>query len=272
MPFIHRQSASTLLFTASPCTRASALLPLLFLLLPMMLDAQIVNIEDKRKRLDTLGWAGQLDLGGAINKNTSLVTTLRGSLRLDRLAPSGNVLFLADYQLTRVSDDNALNAGFGHLRYGYEIKEGWRWESFVQVQYNEKLRLNLRFLTGSGIRRRLYKKSGQRAYIGLLYMYEYDELAGVDITYRDHRLSSYLTLSASPLANLTLASTTYYQPRLPNFKDARLSSVLSAELTITNRIRFTTRYSLTYDARVSRDLPEVPNTTYSWNNGLRWTF
>lgn len=272
MPFIHRQSASTLLFRDFPCTRVSALLPLLFLLLPMMINAQIVNIEDKRKQLDSLGWSGQVDLSGSINKNTSLVTTLRGSLRLDRLAPRGNILFLADYQLTQVSGNNALNAGFGHLRYGYVINDGWRWESFVQVQYNEKLRLNLRFLTGSGIRRRLYKKEGRRAYIGLLYMYEYDELAGIDITYRDHRLSSYLTLSANPLPNLRLASTTYYQPRLPDFKDTRLSSVLSVQLTITDRIRFTTRYSLTHDARVSKDLPDVPNTTYSWVNGLRWTF
>ncbi|SEQ93919.1 DUF481 domain-containing protein [Neolewinella agarilytica] len=271
MPSIHRSSPLTLLFGGFPCTRVRALILCSFLF-PIIVNAQIVNIEDKRKKLDTLGWYGQLDLGGNINKNTSLVTTLKGSLRLDRLGQRGNVLFLADYQLVQVSGDNAVNAGFGHFRYGYELKDPWRWESFAQVQYNEKLRLNLRFLTGTGIRRRLYKREGRRAYLGLLYMYEYDELAGVNITYRDHRLSSYLTLSASPLANLTLASTTYYQPRLPNFKDTRLSSVLSVQLTITNRIRFTTQYSLTHDARVSRDLPDVPNTTYSWVNGLRWIF
>lgn len=236
--------------------------------------AQIVNIEDKRKALDSLGWFGQLDLGGSINKNKNKVTTLSGALRLDRLGLRGNVLFLADYRLVSVDDNNALNAGFLHARYGYEPKggDGWRWETFSQIQYNEQLRLNLRFLAGTGIRRRLYRNEGSRAYLGILYMFEYDELRESSITYRDHRMSTYLTLSIRLLPNLSLASTTYYQPRLPDFNDTRVSSVFSVNLDITKRLRFNTKFSLTHDARVSRDLPDVPETTYTWVNGIRLNF
>jgi hypothetical protein len=236
--------------------------------------AQIVNIEDKRKALDSLGWFGQLDLGGNVNKNKVLVTTLRGSLRLDRLGKRGNVLVLSDYQLVKVSDDNALNAGFIHARYGYEPKgvDGWRWETFTQIQYNEQLRLKLRFLAGAGIRRRLYRNEKSRIYLGILYMYEYDELSESSIIYQDNRLSNYLTFSVQVSKNLSLASTTYYQPRLPKFNDTRISTVATATLNISSRLRFTTKYSLTHDPRVSRDLPDVPETNYAWVNGLRLTF
>ncbi|MEM9525147.1 MAG: DUF481 domain-containing protein [Bacteroidota bacterium] len=234
--------------------------------------AQIVNIEDKRKALDSLGWFGQVDLGGNINKNTRLVTTLKGALRLDRLGKRGNVLALMDYRLVQIGKDNALNAGFAHLRYGYEPKDKWRIEAFTQVQYNEQLRLNLRFLVGAGLRRRLYKNGSNRAYFGLLYMYEFDDLARSEIQYRDHRLSSYLTFKVPILSNLSLASTTYYQPRLPDFTFPRISTVVTVNLAITTRLRFTSNYSLTHDARVTRDLADVPATTYNWINGLRWNF
>jgi hypothetical protein len=171
-----------------------------------------------------------------------------------------------------VSGKNALNSGFAPCRSGYEPKDRWRWESFAQVQYNEQLRLTLRFLTGTGIRRRLYKRKGSRAYLGILYMYEYDELADSDIFYRDHRMSNYLTFNIKLSENLSLANTTYYQPRLPDFNLARVSTITNLAFAITDRIRFTTNFSLTHDARVARDLPDIPATTYKWVNGVRWGF
>ena len=236
--------------------------------------AQIVNIEDQRRALDSMGWYGQLDLTGNFTRNRNRVLTLGAKARLDRWALRGNVLMLADYKLVTVNDANALNAGFAHLRYGYEPKgmDGWRWETFTQAQYNEQLRLSLRLLFGTGIRKRLYRIDKSRAYLGVLYMYEYDELSDSGITYRDHRLSNYLTLNWRTTPNLTLASTTYYQPRLPDFDDTRVSTVATAALRVTNALRFTVNFSLTHDARVTRDLPDVPATNYSWTNGLRVLF
>jgi len=250
-------------------------LALLFVfLLGTCVRAQIVNIEDKRRALDSLGWFGQVDLNGTLSKNNTRVLTVGGNVRLDRLGKHGNVLLLADYRLVKVDGDNALNAGFLHARYGYEPPggDGWRWESFTQVQYNEQLRLTMRFLAGTGVRRRLYRSGGSRAYLGVLYMYEYDELSSSSITYRDHRLSNYLTFTWQASPNLSLSGTTYYQPRLFDFDDVRVSTVAAATLNISRRLRFTSKYSLTHDARVTRDLPDVPATNYSWANGLRWTF
>jgi len=247
-------------------------LPLLCCVITTRASAQIVNIEDKRKALDSLGWVGQIDLNGSLTKNKNQVVSVGSSLRLDRLGKRANVLVLADYRLVQVSGRNAVNAGFSHLRYGYELKDGWRWESFTQLQYNEQLDLKMRFLVGTGLRRRLLLKGKSRAYLGVLYMYEYDELIQSEVTYRDHRLSGYLTIRTQLTPSLSLAGTTYYQPRLPNFEFPRISSVANVAISVTSKLRFTSNFTMSHDARVSRDLPDVPATTYSWVNGLRWSF
>lgn len=242
--------------------------------MPLLVSGQIVNIEDQRKTLDSLGWSGQLDVDGSLTRNNNRVIAVGSALRLDRLGQEGDVLFLGDYRLVRVSGDNATNAGFGHLRYGYKLKNGWRLEGFGQLQYNERLRLKLRALMGGGLRRRLFgtNQGRNRAYLGILYMYEYDEMSDSDTFYRDHRLSNYITVKAQLNATVSIASTTYYQPRLPDFSVPRISSVANISLGISKSLRFTTDFSLTHDQRVNRDFPDVPATVYRWKNGLRIMF
>ena len=246
------------------------------------LRAQIVNIEDKRTRYDSAGYYGRVDLGGSLAKNNNTVVTLNGALRVDRIRGRNETLFLADYRLVQVSGANALNAGFGHLRHGYDLRamgDVWRWESFAQLQYNEQLRLSSRMLLGSGIRRRLFDfgqedggKDRGRGYLGVLYMFEYDEFSSSELQYTDHRLSSYLSLTYSPLEALTLSNTTYYQPILPDLNDPRVSVVATAVLRLTSKLAVTSNFSLTHDRRLGRDFPEVPETVYSWVNGLRYSF
>ncbi len=233
--------------------------------------AQIVNIEDKRKGFDTIGWFGQLDLGGTLNKNQNTVVTLNGGLRLDRVGRRVKQLILADYRLVQVSGDNALNAGFGHYRIGYELNDNWRWETFGQLQYSEQLKLRLRGLLGSGLRRRLLEADRGRGYLGVLLMYEYDELDGGRLIYQDMRLSNYLSLAVRLLPNVELSNTTYYQPILFGFR-GRLSSVTNVTFSINERIAVTSNYSISHDARTAEDLNGVPSTTYIWKNGLRWRF
>ncbi|WP_238750545.1 DUF481 domain-containing protein [Neolewinella maritima] len=234
--------------------------------------AQIVNIEDQRRGFDTLGWYGQLDLGGNLTRNQNTVLSLNGNLRVDRKGKRQALLGLADYRLVQVSGANALNAGFAHLRYARYLSDKWRWEAFTQVQYNEQLRLGLRTLIGTGPRLKLLAKQDDRIYVGLLYMYEYDQVAEGTITYRDHRLSAYVSFSVFPLKNLALTNTTYYQPVIPDFRLPRLSSITALTLGLTDRLAFNTKYSITHDELLVQGLEDVPATSYQWTNGLRYTF
>jgi hypothetical protein len=248
---------ATLLFLGGICTCVSA---------------QIVNIEDQRKGFDTLGWFGQLDLGGNLNRNSTTTLSLNGALRVDHRAERHALLGIADYRLVQVSGKNGINAGFAHIRYAYYFNDRWRWEAFTQVQYNEQLRLGLRSLVGTGPRLKLVAGKRNRVYVGALYMYEYDELAERSIFYRDHRLSSYLSFNLYPFSRLSLTNTTYYQPILPDFSLPRISSVMGLSLQLTGSFSLTSTFNVTHDALLNRGLDEVPETTYSWVNGLRYVF
>ncbi|MEM7571685.1 MAG: DUF481 domain-containing protein [Bacteroidota bacterium] len=249
------------------------LLPCLFLILNLQLAAQIVNIEDRRGRPDSLGWRGQVDLAGQLTENSNRVLTLKGGIRLDQLGERTHGLFLANYQLIQAGADNLINDGFFHFRYGYDLNERLRWEAFTQLQYNERLRLSARWLIGTGPRIALLSpKPGRRLNVGILYMFEYDEFDASDISYRDHRLSTYISARFPLTEQLVFTNTTYYQPLLFSFEVPRLSMVSNLEFTISSWLSFTSNLNFTHDGRLGRDFPEVPETVYSWLNGFRFRF
>jgi hypothetical protein len=253
--------------------RTLFLIFLLLLLGHSELLGQIVNIEDRRLDYDSSGWFGQLDLGGNYTRNSNEVLSINGGIRLDRVAKNDDQwLFIIDYRVVRANGNNFLNAGFSHFRYGKPINDWIQWETFSQVQYDQKIQLSLRWLLGSGPRIKLVEGEEGAVFFGLLYMYEYDELSNIALTFRDHRLSSYLSLAWKVSPNFSVNNITYYQPRLTQFNQTRLSSSTNLVVGLTKKLKFTTRFNMTYDARINDVFPEVPELTFNWVNGLRLGF
>lgn len=247
---------------------------LLFFLKNNCLQAQIVNIENKRSTLaDTTGMFGYLSVGANFVKNTKSVTTISGDIRIEFLHKKNRFLVLTNYNLIRANKDRFIDNGFVHLRYNYQMSEKLEYELFTQAQFNNQIRLKLRALVGTGLRYQLYESGKQQVYFGLSYMYEYDEveiISEVVSFFYDHRMSAYLSASIQPFSgNVTISNTTYYQPVLTNFSDVRLSSQTSLTFFLFKRLRFSTIFSLTNDSRVPEN---VPATFYSVRNGIRWDF
>ena len=247
---------------------------LLFILLPFFGFTQIVNIESQRSNAaDTIGWNGQANAGFTIKDNGKNIMTIESNLRLEHI--KGRHLFLAitDFNFGKVDNSDFQNDGFQHFRYNYTIKHRFVWEAFTQLQYNERINLKVRYLLGSGPRFGIIHKDPFYVYAGILYMYEYDEeVQGepeVKIFHRDHRMSSYLSLSLKPLNNLAIYSTSYYQPVLTNFKDLRLSSKTTVLIKITDKLNFSSSFNISYDSRA----PEgIQSTIYGFSNGLSMRF
>lgn len=235
-------------------------------------QAQIVNIEDKRVRADTTGWFWQLDFGGKITQNTRSVLALNGAVRVDQLRENAEWLLLANYNLVRADEDRFVNDGFGHLRFGQKFGERWMWESFGQLQYNRRLLIDFRSLLGTGARFQVQEKENWELAIGLLYMYEYNELEEGSIIREDNRLSSYLSTRVKLNDYVSFASTSYYQPLLSQLGESRLSSVNTLSAAINSRIAFTSSFNITYDGLLARLLADVPATNYTWLNTLRLRF
>ena len=145
-----------------------------------------------------------------------------------------------------------------HLRYNYFIRDKIEYEVFGQAQFNTKLRIVFRGLLGTGLRFHILEIENGKIFFGLSYMYEYDELNIVpeSISYfRDHRMSSYLSLSANIKDNISISNTTYYQPVLKKFSDVRLSSQTNLNFIISKRFSLTTSISITNDTRVPEEVP-----------------
>ena len=247
---------------------------LLFFFKNTCLQAQIVNIENKRSSLaDTSGIFGYLSLGANFVKNTKSITTISGDVRIEFLHQKSRFLSLTNYNLIRANSDRFIDNGFSHLRYNYEINNRVEYEIYAQAQFNNQVRLQLRTLVGTGLRFQIYKAEKQQVYFGLSYMYEYDEIEIVSEVvsfFHDHRMSTYLSASIKPFSeNVTISNTTYYQPVLTNFSDVRLSSQTSLTFLLSKRLRFSTIFSITNDTRVPEN---VPATYYSVRNGIRWDF
>lgn len=251
-----------------------AVIVLLFFLKINTLQAQIVNIENKRSSLaDTSGVFGYLSAGANFVKNTKSITTISGDIRIEYLRKKSRFLSLTHYNLIRANKDRFIDNGFSHLRYNYEISNKLEYEFFTQAQFNNQVRLKLRSLAGTGIRYQIYKTGNQNVYFGLSYMYEYNEIEIVsDVVsfFYDHRMNSYLSASIKPFSeNVTVSNTTYYQPLLKDFSEVRLSSQTSITFVLSKHLRFSTIFSITNDTRVPEN---VPATYYSVRNGVRWDF
>ena len=233
---------------------------------------QIVNIEDKRARLDTVGWFWQLDFGGKITENTRSILALNGAVRVDQIKAQSQWLFLANYNLVKANEDRFVNDGFSHLRFGQEIDPRWTWETFGQLQYNRRLLIDFRALAGTGPRLQIRENENWELALGLLFMFEYNELEEGEIIRNDNRLSSYLSARVKVGEHASFATTSYYQPLVSQLGESRLSSVNAISVDLNQRIAFGSSFSITYDGLLAQLLPDIPATNYTWNNTLRLRF
>ncbi len=170
---------------------------LLSLLVCFQLSGQIINVEDKRSNLqkDTSDFLGQFDFGLNLFENSSSILTINSGLQLEY--QHGNNLFisLSKYDRAQRNGSRYLHEGFQHFRYNRALSPSWTLEAFTQGQFNEAIRLDFRGLLGAGARLNLLKnhEGQQKFYLGLSYMYEYEEVRDTSLQNNSSRLSTYLS-------------------------------------------------------------------------------
>ncbi len=241
----------------------------LFAVLCLNLNAQVVNIESKRMRTDTTGWSGSAEASFQLSKSTTEIFDLGGKLHFQYKGKKSLWLFLNEFRFIRGEGTDFVNSGFAHVRYNHKVtKELLRWEAFVQYQYNKSLDVGLRGLAGTGPRFKIYDSDKFRAYSAILYMFEYQESVDKSIIERNHRTSSYLSITLN-LGKMEFSNTTYFQPNIKNIKDYRIASQSDLEFEIFEDFNFKTGFSYRYD---TTPFPGVPKTTYYLSNGLEFEF
>ena len=243
---------------------------IIVLLYCFVANAQIVNIEKKRRlTTDTVQWFEQLDLGVNIVENTQSIVSINGSAQIEFAFKNKLLLAITDVRFVRAGDTKFVNEGFQHIRYNSIINKRLTYELFGQIQFNELAFIKIRALAGTGLRTEILRNENQNLYIGLSYMYEYDEEKNSDIIHNDNRGNLYLSFNLAPSSIISISGTTYYQPLFTDFKDYRLASVTTLRFTISEKLSFRTSFKYNFDSRV----PEgAPRRIYSLSNGLSYQF
>lgn len=229
---------------------------------------QIINIESKRMRTDSSGWAGEASVTFDLVKYSDYIVNLGVSSHLQYKHKKFIAHLLSDYVLVKSAGEDIINTGYGHLRYGHKLTPNLTWEVFTQAQFNEVLDIGLRSLVGSGPRFKFYDTDNFRIYAATAYMYEYQENAAKTVFYRDHRSSSYLTFTIE-FERFTFVHTTYYQPLFKNIRDYLVASQNKLNIELFKGLSFTTEFNYRYD---SNPEPDIPKSTYVLTNGIALEF
>lgn len=236
----------------------------------MTLQAQIVNVENTRLNEYKDGWQGLIDIRFYSVKNTSSLFKLNNTIRLQYRKKRHTFLFLNNYNLINTGGENFEQNYFQHFRYNLMVDSNLTLEAFTQNQYDQIMLIKKRILAGSGPRFRFVDGRRFKLYIGLAYMFEYEEELQSSIIRRDHRMSSYLNVRLKLKDWLLLHNTTYYQPRFDWWPDYRVSSNTTFQCKVNKWLSFTSDVGLAFDT-FPVDNNGIPRFTYRFTNGIAIT-
>lgn len=231
------------------------------------LQAQIVNIENRRIYDDTSGWSGSLDGSFSIQQNSKLFYNLGFRPRAQFKNRKNYILAIGDVSYTGSQGQTYANSGMIHFRYARRIKNGpWKWESYTQTQYNQLLDQKNRTIVGTGLRWKFVDTNHIRGFLGSSVFYEYEELRVEKTFHNDVRWSNYISwfLPIKKIINFT--GTTYYQPLLKDFSDFRFSGNYGLSIIVSKHLDLRFDMNLFYDSNPPEN---VLNMVYSTTVGFR---
>ncbi|MCK7591983.1 DUF481 domain-containing protein [Subsaxibacter sp. CAU 1640] len=232
---------------------------------------QVINVESLRKVTDSAKWMGSISLNISIIKNKNNIFKIANKAHIQYNNKIELWLFVNDLKFEKLAGSSFVNKGTQHLRYNRRVTEKIKFEAFLQAQYDAISEIDFRGLAGVGPRFKLYANDDYRFYLGTLMMYEYEKASDVvdDRIQKDLRGSVYFSCSLYPTEYLTIISTSYYQPKLKEFSDYRLSSDTSVLFKILERLAFKTTFTYNFDAE---PVATIPKTQFELTNGLLYVF
>lgn len=219
---------------------------------PLILQAQLINIESKRMHTDSVRAVFRTDLSGAFTDNNGTdIFSIRSSITAQLKSQDLKKIyfFTGDYNRIRSGGVDIINNWFFHLRYNQQWSEALRFESYVQWQKNAVLDVNRRSLVGGGLRLKLIDRPHMNLYLGQAYMYEIEQNDELDQRFYFHRHSAYLSASFSfPESSVNISNTLYYQPLYQDFSDYRILEQFKLEVPIVKKIMLFVLIDYFYDS------------------------
>jgi putative salt-induced outer membrane protein YdiY len=235
----------------------------------------IVDIESMRVGEPPQGYSGAVDLSvnGESGNTDKLGANIGARLQWHGGAITNFAIFRYAYAETSgLQDTNKL---FFHARHIRQISERTAYEGFIQAERNKFARLSFRGLIGGGARLTLSEKAGVKSlHLGLGGFYSRETLesraGATDNGSQDiWRINSYVNYLHHLNDQVSLLSTTYYQPAAADFSDYRLLEEASLSVKMSDALALNLSLDLAHDSKPPQGVKKT-DTTYS--TGIEYSF
>jgi hypothetical protein len=217
----------------------------LYLLCPAICVGQVVNIESDRGG-DKQGIYGSSGGGLSLQRGNVQVFQYQLSSRLDHISGLHHSMFIGSTSYGEEDNNPFQNTSYAHLRWTAMWFDQIGTELFTQVQQDEFKLLQLRQLTGTGLRFTFFKN---HLAVGLGGMFDYEQIEGVEDNRLDIRGTSYVRLGQvwGEIAKGLLIG--YYQPRFTDVSDYRILITGALEFILDKSFSVVNELNYTYDTQ-----------------------
>ncbi|CAM3328200.1 DUF481 domain-containing protein [Corallococcus sp. ZKHCc1 1396] len=225
-------------------------------------SAQIVNVQALFDEKAEPGPAAAIELGGDWRTGSTELFSVRGSL-VGQLRSERNLwLGVIRGEYSFASGERIVSQVLEHVRYRRRFTDRVSGEVFLQHEYNEFRRLQLRALLGAGPRFVLFNEDATGLTFGVALMVEHERLrkdgeADAGDRYTDPRMSSYLLGRVKLMENIQLVETVYFQPRVTRPSDLRVLNETLFAVTPNPRVTVGIGFNITYDSAPPATVPAL---------------
>lgn len=218
------------------------------------LQAQ-VNTESFRKSDLAQGFYQAMNADLSLVAGNSEYMKLNAGFRVDWVLEHHYLFGVVQYQRGLQNEETFINKGFVHLRDVHKFCRLFRWEMFVQKEFNDFISLKDRNLIGGGLRTAALSTNLKEAktqalnfYVGTGLMWEHEKIDTKPVQdTRIWRSTNYISFRwhINKLVDCNLVS--YYQVHLKRVADYRILLESALKFKLTEHLTFTTRFDLRYD-------------------------
>jgi uncharacterized protein DUF481 len=219
-----------------------------------LVNAQIVNVQGQlAKPPDQDGINGQVEAKIDWREGNNTLIQIGGSAAV--LVRHGKLIALAiargEYGQSRGL--TLSKKTFEHVRARYTIDCRWKWEAFLQHEYDAFRRLSIRAVAGTGPALQILDENSLAVLAGAAVMLEYEQLdtrpGTIDAGERTiaQRASLYVTGTEKVGGGVSIVQTVYVQPRLAEPDDVRILGEVSVTTQLSSRLALTNALVVAFD-------------------------
>lgn len=204
---------------------------IVFLAVVLINNVYAQKNTEKFREFKNDGFYHTFNFGVHLNKGNEEYIKFLSDYRLDLYQPDFITFLVGNIEYQEGNMKVISNRGFLHGRFIYNRDKAIEPEIFLQMEYNDFLKLKERYLAGGGVRlsvlNSMSKDSADKLLLefGTGLMYEYENVNdSIKPKTKYIRSANYITFRYELEKRINFYSVGYFQPYLGNLKDFRILS------------------------------------------------